>query len=79
MTAKPAVAALDAGAVAALSVPHGIFALKEEQRTAANVFSWPSYCSGDGRDSAGALVIRAVLLLFFRPGFSEMKNLVGFH
>lgn len=34
MTANLAVAALDTGAVAALSLPHGISALKKERRTA---------------------------------------------
>lgn len=49
--AAAAAAALDAGAVAALSVPHGIFALKEEQRTAEKFFFFPqwNYCSGQAR------------------------------
>lgn len=38
MTATLAVAGVDAAAVAVLSEPHGIFALKEEQRTAGKVF-----------------------------------------
>lgn len=38
MTANLVVAGVDAAAVAVLSEPHGIFALKEEQRTAGKVF-----------------------------------------
>lgn len=37
MTANLAVVGVDAAAVAVLSVPHGIVALKEEQRTAVKV------------------------------------------
>lgn len=50
MTANLAVAGVDAAAVAVLSEPHGIFALKEAENSGEGFSQW-NECSGVAQDS----------------------------